>query len=83
MQEEARKREELKFKLLQANFVYHGNSNSGSSGGKAPSTKWENKGKQFFKVQTSKGQGEVEKILKCFFCNKHVHKKVNCPMRKA
>ncbi|KAK9017626.1 hypothetical protein V6N11_080102 [Hibiscus sabdariffa] len=51
MQEEARQREELKVKLPQANFVYHGNSNAGSSGGKAPSKKWKNKGKQLFKVQ--------------------------------
>ncbi|KAK8557857.1 hypothetical protein V6N12_010080 [Hibiscus sabdariffa] len=36
MQEEAMQREELKVKLPQANFVYHGNSNAGSSGGKAP-----------------------------------------------
>ncbi|KAK9018555.1 hypothetical protein V6N11_001526 [Hibiscus sabdariffa] len=61
MQEEARQREELKVKLPQANFVYHGNSNVGSSGGKAPSKKWKNKGKQLFKVQPGKGQGESGK----------------------
>ncbi|KAK8670877.1 hypothetical protein V6N13_037490 [Hibiscus sabdariffa] len=55
MQEEARQREELKVKLPQANFVYHGNSNAGSSGGKAPSKKWNYKGKQLFKVQPGKG----------------------------
>ena len=44
MQEEARKREVLKVKLPQANFAYYGKSNAGSSGGKAPSKKWKNKG---------------------------------------
>ena len=67
MQEEARQREDLKVKLPQANFAYYGKSNAGSSGGKALSKKWKNKGKQPFKVQPGKGQGEVEKILKCFF----------------
>ena len=46
MQEEARQREDFKVKLPQANFAYHGNSNAGSSGDKAPSKKWKNKGKQ-------------------------------------
>ena len=55
MQEEARQREDLKVKLPQANFAYYGKSNAGSSGGKAPSKKWKNKGKQPFKVQPSKG----------------------------
>ena len=50
MQEEARQREDLKVKLTQANFAYYGKSNASSSGGKAPSKKWKNKGKQPFKV---------------------------------
>ena len=83
MQEEARQREDLKVKLPQANFAYYGKSNVGSSGGKAPSKKWKNKGKQPFKVQLDKGQGEVEKILKYFFCNKPGHKKADCQKRKA
>ena len=83
MQEEAGQREDLKVKLPQANFAYYGKSNAGSSGGKAPSKKWKNKGKQPFKVQPGKGQGEVEKILKCFFCNKPGHKKADCQKRKA
>ena len=83
MQEEARQREDLKVKLPQANFAYYGKSNVGSSGCKAPSKKWKNKGKQPFKVQPGKGQGEVEKILKCFFCNKPGHKKADCQKRKA
>ena len=83
MQEEARQREDLKVKLPQANFAYYGKSNVGSSGGKAPSKKWKNKGKQPFKVQPGKGQGEVEKILKCFFCNKPGHKKADCQKRKT
>ena len=83
MQEEAKQREDLKVKLPQANFAYYGKSNAGSSGGKAPSKKWKNKGKQPFKVQPGKGQGEIEKILKCFFGNKPGHKKADCQKRKA
>ena len=83
MQEEARQREDLKVKLPQANFADYGKSNAGSSGGKAPSKKWKNKGKQPFKVQPGKGQGEVEKILKCFFCNKPGHKKADFQKGKA
>ncbi|KAK8555156.1 hypothetical protein V6N12_009311 [Hibiscus sabdariffa] len=69
MQEEARQREELKVKLPQANFVYHGNSNAGSSGGKAPSKKWNYKGKQLFKVQPGKGTRIVESGNACFIEN--------------
>ncbi|KAK8478736.1 hypothetical protein V6N11_058028 [Hibiscus sabdariffa] len=56
MQEETRQIKELKVKLPQANFVYHGNSNAGSSDDKALSKKWKNKGNQLFKVHPSKGQ---------------------------
>ena len=34
-------------------------------------------------MQPGKGQGEVEKILKCFFCNKPGHKKADFQKRKA
>ena len=62
MQEEARQREDLKVKLPQANFAYYGKSNAGSSGGKASSKKWKNKGKQPLRCSPVKGKERLKRF---------------------
>ena len=62
MQEEARKREDLKVKLPKANFSYYGKSNAGSSGGKAPSKKWKNKESSHLRCSPVKGKERLKRF---------------------
>lgn len=78
IQEEVRQREELGIKPTEAHLTLHNAPSVIGSSNKAPSKKGKKKGKQPMKVL-----GDEQKVLKCYFCGKHGHKKADCLKHKA